>query len=91
MQGAAIVAGGAVILWTATSPLIPESMITPSSELMLECHGIVFEESVGVPSALISLSMELEEYSGRRVDWTAIGAYAAHTRNGASTPRHVNI
>lgn len=39
---------------------------------------------MGVPSTLITLSMELEEHSGSRVGWTAIGAYAVHNR--ASTP-----
>lgn len=41
---------------------------------------------MGVPSTLITLSMELEELSGRRVGRTAIGAYAADTNNRASTP-----
>lgn len=41
---------------------------------------------MGVPSTLITLYMELEEHSGRRVGWTAIGAYSVHTHNRASTP-----
>lgn len=39
---------------------------------------------MGVPSPLITLPVDLEEYSGSRVGRTAVGAYAAHTR--ASTP-----
>lgn len=31
--GAATVAGAAVVLWTATPPVIPEKMITPSPAL----------------------------------------------------------
>lgn len=62
------------------------SQLLHENELMLQCYCIVFEESVGVPSALITLSLDLEEYFGRRAGWTAIGAYAAHARNGASAP-----
>lgn len=53
---------------------------------MLGCSHTVFEESVGVPSKLITLSMELEEYSGTRVGWTTVGAYAVNIHNRASTP-----
>lgn len=51
----------------------------------LDCLHTVFEGSVGVPSTLITLSMELKEHSGRRVGWTAIGPYAVHTHYRAST------
>lgn len=45
--------------------------------------------SVGVPSTLITLSVELEEKSGRRVGWLdsdrGIGS-KTHAHNTASTP-----
>lgn len=47
--------------------------------------GLQTERSVGVPWTLITLSMELEENSGKSAGWTAIGAYAVHTRNRSST------
>lgn len=41
---------------------------------MWAANILSLRKSVGVPSTLITLSMVLEEYSGRRVGWTTVGA-----------------